>query len=60
MSAESARFEGWIVTYVTGRHMLVLGGDPRSQLFTLRQTFFVLPATLAVTNNDHNEVVDVQ
>ncbi|GAK12759.1 hypothetical protein JCM19039_2558 [Geomicrobium sp. JCM 19039] len=32
--------------------MLVPGGGSRSRLFTLRQTFFVLPATLAVTNND--------
>ncbi|WP_193744697.1 hypothetical protein [Geomicrobium sp. JCM 19037] len=51
MRAESARFEGWIVTYVTGRHMLVPGGEPRLRLFTLRQTFLVLPATPAVTNN---------
>ncbi|WP_042403909.1 hypothetical protein, partial [Geomicrobium sp. JCM 19037] len=52
MRAESARFEGWIVTYVTDHHMLVPGREPRSRLFTLRQTFFVLPATLTVTNND--------
>ncbi|WP_193744681.1 hypothetical protein [Geomicrobium sp. JCM 19037] len=37
---------------MTGHHILVPGGGPWSQLFTLRQTFFVLPATLAVTNKD--------
>ncbi|GAK10599.1 hypothetical protein JCM19039_225 [Geomicrobium sp. JCM 19039] len=46
MSAESGQFEGSIVTYVTGHHLLAPGGDYRSRLFTLRPTFSVLPRNL--------------
>ncbi|WP_152549157.1 hypothetical protein [Geomicrobium sp. JCM 19037] len=54
MRTESARFKGWIVTYVSGDHTLARDGDHRSRLFTFRHTFSVLPATLAVTNNDRH------
>ncbi|GAK14315.1 hypothetical protein JCM19039_4223 [Geomicrobium sp. JCM 19039] len=59
VEAVIGRFKGWIVTYVTGHHMFVPSGDPRSRLFTLRQTFSVLPPALQWKTTIGNEVVDV-